>query len=1404
MKKIISLALTLSILLSLFSGLEMSVFASSSTTSITILEDIEEHMIGSSFAVSASYYSDTYSHNAETITYEIVGDTSGLIVNGGLSYLGSKEKDGIISLPLKAIKIGEYTVVLNGPDGAVDSIKIIVSDKPYDVYLAENIFEREKFLSSTDTIIQLSDYGWMQSNEVMLYFNDMSVQQYVETMLVRILIGKIIDEENIYESYAEAASLVTKCMSGIQSIDSSVTEETTFNAITDLEIKNQIKTYINDMYEFDVFDTLSTTVDGAISIVAAIKQASYYRVISDVLSVEEISDMLSATVATIDSSEYENTLLLAFNHVIEIIENTDLEISEYFANSAINYGIDSLTSLTLDIAKALAFNALNAVAPGLGTAISVGMTVYEICKVIDDLCQSKLEAVQINLSVLSMFCDVFKYSIESSENNAKENAKIIVENYKCLLSANKIAIEVQQENIDILSKNLLESVSIQPAFSLQQLLKNIDILGGKTDSLYSTYLVTERYPVVLNTLKGIVDNEYSYIKTVTEDYLYYSYGMDLFKYTSDLWEIETKFVVTLDANFDDNSFLTKQYYYFSKGETLDERTRPYLRSGYDFIGWYTDRECTTEYNFDNAIESNFTLYAKWAKKINYVENEDGTATVTSINSRQSRNSTMQLFSLTRTVENPAQTALEQIQTADSIVPLFVDGKSIVSIASNAVSPDCSSIYIPEIVENIENGAISKPTCIVCWPNSYAHRYAESNGYDYVLLSFEGTDENASEIFTYAVNDDGYSVTITGLVDNCSPSNLYIPSRINGYTVTAIGHSALGYPAFDNLDFLKQVSIPFSVSYIGANAFYNCVNLSTVTLNNGLKSIGDDAFGNCKSLDSIVIPETVTSLGDCFNECTGLRELTMPVSAKIYYYEFGYIDTTFENCTNIEKVTLTKGSGNMQSFGNYTCTPWYISGCKEVVISEGVSNISYKAFYNCSSLEKIMLPNSVTQIDEYAFYNCTNLQNITFPSKLSSIGRNAFYNCMSIDTIVLPNSLLSISTGAFYGCISLDKVIIGDNVSQIGDEAFYKCSAITELSLPASAKYGLYTFSECSNIKQVTITSGNGQMYTYSDTRNHGNTIFYQYSPWFISGCKKIIINNGVTNISDFAFYNCTSVECFELSNSLTTIGKESFRGCTNLKSIEIPKSVTNIKDCAFFHCDSLTDVYYNGTQEQWSNILIGGQNYNLTNSTIHYNGVENKEPDEGDYIVDDDTKVSIAGVTGVDLVVSEITSDTVTSDINIILVGEKARKVFNVTLQTNGVEVQPDGIVWVKIPADNSESKVYRMEKYGTLTDMNAVYKGGYLIFATEHFSVYVVAEPEKTDPIVAYMLGDANEDGKVNIKDATEIQKHIANLITLSDEGYDVADVDGSGSVNIKDATAIQKHIAGIEIDFPVGKPIV
>ncbi len=62
--------------------------------------------------------------------------------------------------------------------------------------------------------------------------------------------------------------------------------------------------------------------------------------------------------------------------------------------------------------------------------------------------------------------------------------------------------------------------------------------------------------------------------------------------------------------------------------------------------------------------------------------------------------------------------------------------------------------------------------------------------------------------------------------------------------------------------------------------------------------------------------------------------------------------------------------------------------------------------------------------------------------------------------------------------------------------------------------------------------------------------------------------------------------------------------------------------------------------------------------------------------------------------------------------------------------------------------------------------------------------------------LGDVNNDGEINVTDATEIQKYIAKYIDFNEEQTFAADVNSDGDVNVIDATEVQKYVAEI-IDY-------
>ena len=62
----------------------------------------------------------------------------------------------------------------------------------------------------------------------------------------------------------------------------------------------------------------------------------------------------------------------------------------------------------------------------------------------------------------------------------------------------------------------------------------------------------------------------------------------------------------------------------------------------------------------------------------------------------------------------------------------------------------------------------------------------------------------------------------------------------------------------------------------------------------------------------------------------------------------------------------------------------------------------------------------------------------------------------------------------------------------------------------------------------------------------------------------------------------------------------------------IPNSVTTIEYSAFQGCNSLKDVYYSGSEEQWKKISIDEYNETLTHATIHYNSSLPEQPETPD------------------------------------------------------------------------------------------------------------------------------------------------------------------------------------------------
>ena len=104
-------------------------------------------------------------------------------------------------------------------------------------------------------------------------------------------------------------------------------------------------------------------------------------------------------------------------------------------------------------------------------------------------------------------------------------------------------------------------------------------------------------------------------------------------------------------------------------------------------------------------------------------------------------------------------------------------------------------------------------------------------------------------YTFELNEDGESYTITGLSEDFEGTEVVIPAEYKGKPVTSIGASA-----FYNCTSLTSVTFGANsqLTTVGSYAFYGCTSLTSVTFgaNSQLTTIGDYAFNDCYSLKDV--------------------------------------------------------------------------------------------------------------------------------------------------------------------------------------------------------------------------------------------------------------------------------------------------------------------------------------------------------------------------------------------------------------------------------------------------------------------------------------------------------------------------------------------------------------------------
>ena len=257
-----------------------------------------------------------------------------------------------------------------------------------------------------------------------------------------------------------------------------------------------------------------------------------------------------------------------------------------------------------------------------------------------------------------------------------------------------------------------------------------------------------------------------------------------------------------------------------------------------------------------------------------------------------------------------------------------------------------------------------------------------------------------------------SVTIGNSVTSIGNYAFASCSRLTGELTIPNSVSSIGSYAFEDCTSLTSVTIGNSVTSIGDCAFSGCSGLTSVTIPNSVTSIGGYAFWGCSGLTSVTIGNSVTSIGNYAFEGTAWYN-NQPdglVYAGLIAYKY---KGTMPNGTCIE---IQEGTKSILSECFKNC-----SGLTELTIPNSVTSIGNDSFYGCSGLTSVTIGNSVTSIGSRSFQNCSGLTSVTIPNSVTSIGERAFYNCSGLTSVTIGNSVTSIGNYAFSGCRGLTDI-----------------------------------------------------------------------------------------------------------------------------------------------------------------------------------------------------------------------------------------------------------------------------------------------------------------------------------------------------------------------------------------------
>lgn len=473
-----------------------------------------------------------------------------------------------------------------------------------------------------------------------------------------------------------------------------------------------------------------------------------------------------------------------------------------------------------------------------------------------------------------------------------------------------------------------------------------------------------------------------------------------------------------------------------------------------------------------------------------------------------------------------------------------------------------------------------------------------------------------DFMTYCTTDSEsdaqkFTITIPGSVKVIGAYAFYDNKMVN--VKLNEGLEVIGEGAFMNTLNITTINIPTSVTTIEYGAFQYSSGLQSLTFNpidiqtnniSQLKTIGAYAFAET-AIKSVTIPKSVTEIGACaFSDCYNLLTVTFEKGGQeelllgtpclgteldpdaAQWVTVILRGRVFQNCIALQKVTLPARLTEIYPYTFYTC-------CSP---NEG----------ECTSALTVTFEENsrLAVIGEYAFYNC-HLQSIEIPASVRNLDPvvNGPYG-ISYDRLAIGAYAFGRDTSCSYGQLtSVTFAAGGTGALTIGEYAFYG-ARFTEITLPARlAPYtsyngnvieglanGVHVFERATNFAAIHIGDNDkGRYYSVKDgILYNADYTELLFAP--ISRSGKVTIPATVRKIHESAFLGCINITeiVVEEGSASTVIGDNAFNGCTGLLSLTLPNNVTHLGANALKGCSSLTTLTLSKNLENFEYSMIIG------------------------------------------------------------------------------------------------------------------------------------------------------------------------------------------------------------------------